>query len=187
MIISIRGTHGSGKSTAVKELIAVGNGQPIMGALRNKPEAYRLDIEGVREPVYVLGPYTTACGGCDAVQPYDLILELLSKYAGQGHIVFEGALVSSSHGRVGDYMDQFGPQAVMAYMATPIDECLARIRKRREDRGDYRTLNTKNTEGKYRSVVRHRGKVESAGIQRVVELRADNASGDLLKLLRGQL
>lgn len=152
MIISIRGTHGSGKSTVMRDLIALGGGTPLMGALKKKPEAYQLSLPGVHAPVFIIGPYETACGGCDAIQPYDLILDLLRKYSSQGHVLFEGALVSSSFGRIGQLMAQCGEQAVFAFLSTPTEECLRRVAQRRLARGDSRPLNPANTLGKARSI-----------------------------------
>ena len=184
MIISIRGTHGSGKSTAVQELLAQGKGQPIMGRLRNKPAAYRLTFEEVPDPVFVLGPYTLTCGGCDAVQPYDLILDLLRDYAPQGHIVFEGALVSSSYGRIGALLEQLGQEAVFAFLTTPPEECLRRIVQRRLDRGDLRPLNPANTLGKVRSIESSKKTIATKGV-RMVELDYQQPVLGILNLLKG--
>lgn len=185
MIISIRGTHGSGKSTTVKELIAMGNGQPIMGRLRNKPEAYRLILEGIPDPVFALGPYTLACGGCDAVQPYDIILDLIRDYATQGHVVFEGALVSSSFGRIGALLEQRGQEAVFAFLTTPPEECLRRIVQRRLDRGDLRPLNPANTLGKVRSIESSKKTIAAKGTVRMVDLDYKSPVDGLLDLLKG--
>lgn len=184
MIISIRGTHGSGKSTVVKALIDRYVNDRLVGCLsRSRPEAYQLIIPGVLRPVYVLGPYETACGGCDSIQPYSLILGLLEKYCPIGHVVFEGALVSSSHGKVGAFMDKFKENSVMAFLDTPLEECVARIRRRREARGDTRELNTANTDGKYKSVLRHRSKVLEWGVVRAVDVSHVEAVPEIIRLL----
>ena len=185
MIISIRGTHGSGKSSVMKALLASYDGAPLFGRLgAKKPEAYELKIEGVGAPVYILGPYANACGGCDAVQPYDIILDLLTHYAARGHVLFEGALVSSSYGRIGRLMEQWGRQSVFAFLPTPVEECLRRITVRRLARGDERPLNPKNTEGKHRSIESSRKQVTKAGVLRMVDLDWERPVEGILTLLR---
>src|SRR5262245_20851875 len=70
-VISIRGTNGSGKSTVVRQVFAqCARRVPIYGLLGlRQPEAYQCVVPHVPDPVFVLGPYLTECGGCDAVQP----------------------------------------------------------------------------------------------------------------------
>src|SRR6187549_2577727 len=118
MIITVRGTHGSGKTTAVQGLIAKGNGQPIYGRLKNKPEAYRLIFSDVPDPAYVLGPYTLTCGGCDAVKPYAIVIDLIRDYAKLGHVIFEGALISSCLGKISALIEQRGRETVYAFLTT---------------------------------------------------------------------
>lgn len=185
MIISLRGTHGSGKTTAVQELITKGNGEPIMGRLKKKPEAYKLTFADIPDPVYVLGPYTLTCGGCDAVQPYDIILDLIRDYSKLGHVVFEGALVSSSFGRIGTLIEQRGKEAVFAFLTTPAEECLRRIVQRRLDRGDERPLNPNNTLGKIRSIESSKKTIAAKGTVRMIDLDYLDPVTGILDLLKG--
>lgn len=185
MIISIRGTHGSGKTTVMQELIRLGQGQAILGRLRNKPEAYRLTLDGIPDAVYVLGPYTLTCGGCDAVQPYDIILDLIRDYAKIGHVLFEGALVSSSFGRVGTLIEQRGQEAVFAFLTTPPEECLRRIVQRRLDRGDMRPLNPANTLGKVRSIESSKRTIAAKGTVRMIDLDYLSPVEGIVSLLKG--
>jgi hypothetical protein len=76
-----------------------------------KPEAYRLDLAPFDARVYVLGPYLTPCGGCDAVGSIDLVLELCSAYLAKGNVIFEGLLISSMYGRIGAFLETFGKNA----------------------------------------------------------------------------
>jgi hypothetical protein len=185
MIISIRGTHGSGKSTIMKALITQYATERFYGrAGKHRPEAYALAIPGVTSVVYVLGPYETACGGCDCIQPYALILDLLAEYSSRGHVLLEGALVSSSYGTVGHFMEKFGPRGIMAFLTTPLEECIKRIVQRRLDRGDLRPLNTKNTEGKNRSMLNTRKQIAKFGIIRAVDLDWQEPIAPLMALLK---
>jgi protein gp37 len=66
-VINIRGTSGSGKSTLVRQWLNKYPSKPLFGVLgRCRPEAYACAVPGVKYPLYVLGPYETPCGGCDA-------------------------------------------------------------------------------------------------------------------------
>lgn len=109
MIINIRGTNGSGKSTVVRQIMdRADRCLPIHGVLGlRRPEAYKLEFKD-RTPVYVLGPYDVPTGGCDAVHPFSLILDLVHKYAPQGHVLFEGSLVSDHYGKMGALLESFG-------------------------------------------------------------------------------
>ena len=135
-----------------------------------KPEAYELKVKGVKKPVYVLGSYHVASGGCDQIQPYDLILDLLEKYSAKGHVVFEGVIVSSSYGRVGALMERFGQQAVMAFLTTSLEDCLKNVQKRRNARADARQFNPQNTTSKFNGIAKSRIKIEAAAKLRVVDL-----------------
>lgn len=135
MIINIRGTHGSGKSTVVKSILDRYPNAPIMGTGK-KPEGYKLTIPWIDRPLYIVGAYMTACGGCDAIQPYSLIWPRVIELARRGHVIFEGALVSNSYGNIGRDSEEFGDQFVFAFMNTPLEVCIARILKRRAEKGN---------------------------------------------------
>ena len=60
MLINLRGTSGSGKSTAILTVLARFPHKPIYGALGGRlPEAYALTVPGCDRTAYVLGPYLT--------------------------------------------------------------------------------------------------------------------------------
>lgn len=186
MIVNIRSTNGGGKSTVVRGLLkAAIQRTGIYGCLGPRtPEAYELHVSGVRRPVYVLGGYELPTGGCDLVQPYDLILDLLRKYAAKGHVVFEGVLISSSYGRVGTLMEEWGQEAVMGFLDTPLETCIQNVEARRVARGDGRTFNPHNLATKYHQIVRGRAKIEREGKLRVETLNYGKALEQVLVLLR---
>lgn len=185
MLISIRGSNGSGKSTVVQGLLKVGSPVPLYGLLGPRmPEAYRLTLEGVEPPVFVLGPYHVASGGLDQVQPYDLNLDLINKYAPKGHVVFEGVLVSSSYGRVGRLMEEHGQNAVMAFLTTSLEQCISNVQKRRDARADARPFDPKNLTTKYNQIVSSKAKIREAGKLRVVDLEPLTALQQVLGLLK---
>lgn len=188
MIISIRGTNGSGKSTIVRKLVAGYLQKKIYGILGARlPEAYFLVVPKVAKPVYVLGPYeNTAVSGCDQVQPYDLILDLIEKYARrkEGHVVFEGVILSSSYGRVGRLMEEWGQEAVMAFLDTPLETCLKNVQARRDTKKNAKPFNPKNTTSKFEQIYGSRQNIIDAGTLRVVDISMDTGYDTVLKLLK---
>lgn len=187
MLLNIRATNGGGKSTVVRGLLDIAeNKQPIYGVLGPRiPEGYELRIKGVKKSVYVLGGYELPTGGCDLIQPYDLILELLRKYAPKGHVVFEGVLVSSSYGRVGLLMEEWGQEAVMAFLDTPLETCIKNVEVRRKARGDERPFNPANLTSKYNQILKNRERIAANGKLRVVLLNYGRGLEQALDLLRG--
>ncbi len=149
MIINIRGTHGSGKSTVVHQLIERYSASAV-GDNPKKPIGYRMNTPF--GGLHVVGSYRTACGGCDGIQPYARIWPLVVEAATWGHVVFEGALVSSSYGSIGRSSEVYGDDFVFAILDTPLEVCIERIRKRREAKGNMKPLDPKNTASKYKSV-----------------------------------
>ncbi len=186
MLISIRATNGAGKSFLVKSILDQGNAQPIFGLLGpRRCEAYKCKLKDIKEPVYVLGPYHVASGGCDRIQPYEMIMTLIEKYAAKGHVLFEGVFVSSSYGQVGRLMEHWGQEAVMAFLSTSLEDCLKNVQKRRDARADVREFNPKNATSKYHSIVKSREKILAEGKVRVVDLDPNKGVETVLELLRG--
>lgn len=185
-VLSIRGTHGSAKSTIVRELLKLASKKiPIYGALGPRmPEAYELVLTGVKRPVFILGSYEIPTGGCDLIQPYDIILDLITKYAARGHVILEGALVSSSYGRVGQLMEQWGQDSIMAFLDTPLETCIANVEGRRKVRGDVRPFDPKNLTSKFNQIGKSRIKMEAEGKLRTVTLNYGKGSEQILTLLR---
>jgi hypothetical protein len=185
VLISIRGTNGSGKSTIVRTILLDCGQRPIFGLLGPKrPEAYETHIRDVRRPTYTLGPYLTSTGGVDNVQPYDHILTLIEKYAAKGNVLFEGVIVGSSYGRVGRLLERWGKEAVLAFMATSLEDCIANVKKRRGAREDGREFNPRNLTSKFNQIAKSKIKIEQEGKLRVEELTMATGVARVLELLR---
>jgi energy-coupling factor transporter ATP-binding protein EcfA2 len=178
----LRGTHGSGKSTLVRSLVYA-HPHARLGQGR-RPDGYRLEVSGLDRPVFVVGQYETTCGGCDGIQPYSLIWPRVEQYAADGHVLFEGALVSSSYGNIGRASEAYGDRFVFAFMGTPLEECLRRVAARRAARGDARPLDPKNTTVKYENVQRSLPKIRDELGRRVVVLKPGSELAQIMLLLR---
>lgn len=183
MIINIRGTHGSGKSTIVKQLLERYKAEPLLAPNEKKPQGYIM--HSPFGDIRVVGSYETACGGCDAIQPYDLIWPRVVLYQQVGdHVVFEGALVSSSYGNIGRASLEYGDQFVFAFLNTPMSVCLERIKARRLAKGNTKPLDPKNTQYKYDNIEKSISKIRDEFKRRVVIVDYRKALQQILGLLR---
>jgi thymidylate kinase len=185
VIINIRGTNGSGKSTVIQKLMAQFPARPIFGVLGpRRPEAYEFDRTiKASKPVFLLGPYLTPVGGADCIQPFDLIPTLIEKYAERGHVLFEGVLVSKTNGQVGACLAQWGKNSILLYLDTPMDVCVAAVKARRAARGDVRAFNPKNLIEAYKSTARVRKTLLAEDKLRIIDVSRENAVATVLSLL----
>lgn len=166
MIIDIRGTSGSGKTTVARAVLGAGSAVPIRGDSdggffgTGKPECYEVIIPNVPKRVYVLGSYEQTCGGCDSIGTQDEICDLVRKYSQQGHVVMEGLLMSHLFGRYLALDRELDPLTyVWAFLDTPLELCLERVQARREARGvAKKPFNPKNTTQKWHDIRRVREK-----------------------------
>ena len=187
-IINIRGTSGSGKSWVVRQWFQNYPSEPLYGLFgKRKPEAYECAMPGIGHPLFVIGPYETPCGGCDAIQPYGLILDLLRKYAARGNVLFEGLLIGDTYGSVGALLDQLsgeGVSSAVIRLNTPLEECLKRVQQRRAERGDSRPLNAKNTIAHFERSLNSRRAFEAAGSRAMwLDLSAEETNASILRVL----
>ena len=157
MLINIRGTHGSGKSTIVKTILDKYPNEVVSyeeGRKTPKPHGYRVKVPFLKQPIMVVGSYVTSCGGCDGIQPYTLIWPRVVEYQKQGHVLFEGALVSSSYGKIGEASEIYGDSFVFAFMDTPVEKCIQWVTERRKKKGNDKPLDPRNVIEKMKNVQR---------------------------------
>ena len=140
-ILNIRGCNGSGKSWIVRELMKETEAEPLYG----EPEAGRLlgriiGYRGVynKTPIFFVGSYEVMSGGADAVMKHfgglDKVCELVREFAGRGHVLFEGFIVSGLFSRFYDLSKEVGG-ITWCYMDTPLSVCYERIEKRNREKG----------------------------------------------------
>lgn len=157
---------------------------PIYGALGPKrPEANKLlDLPRFGKPVYVLGPYLTPAGGADCIQPYERIPELIRKYAGLGHVIFEGIIVSCSVGKVGACLEEYGKNSVVAYLDTSLEDCLKAVNERRAERGLEREP-LKHVAAHYDAIQTIRAKMIETDKIKVIDISRDTGAETITGLL----
>ncbi len=184
-IVSIRGTHGSGKSTIVRKILDKYSHTAFFAHGGKRPLGYHVALPvAAGKLLFVVGPYTTACGGCDAVQPYSEIWPLAQEAIDMGHhVLLEGALVSSSYGSIGHAMNAYAPDAVFAFLDTPLEVCLQRIAARRAARGNFEPVNPKNTTVKFDNVLRTKDQMAKLGSAvRIVDIDHTKPVQQVLRL-----
>lgn len=127
MIVNLRGTHSSGKSTLIKSILAKFDPKPIFGVLGpRKPEAYEC-VRKKGKPLYVLGPYYgVPTSGCDVISTggLDTVIYLVDKYRQKGNVLYEGIILSNNYGSVGEYLFTQIKDVIIAFLDTPLEVCL---------------------------------------------------------------
>ncbi len=162
-IVKIHGTSGSGKSSLVHNLMR-DFGRTIVQKKHNsnRPEVYMTTIPGVNRPLYILGPYDTVCGGCDAVGAARQI-ELLREFAKQGDVVYESLLGSEYYGALGLASQPYGKDHIFAFLDTPIEVCIERVKARRLAAGNSKPLNETNTRNRVKKIEQLKAKLINMG------------------------
>jgi hypothetical protein len=140
-----------------------------------------------KQTLFVLGDYTNACGGADGIQPYSAIWPRVADAAAVfDHVMFEGALISTTYGSIGQAADAYGADFVFAFLDTPLDVCVARVNQRRAAAGKPPLRDTKSIDSKWVTISRLYDKLSAGAIvtaNRNVTISYLTPAKDLLKLL----
>lgn len=132
MIIEVRGTSGSGKTTIVKGFLdRAKNVKEIFVPKRRKPLYYSCELYGKRTAV--MGHYESACGGCDSIgsapETYRAIESVKNKF---DVVLSEGLLWSEDV----IWTERFGKENVkVLFLTTSEEECIRRVYNRRKEAG----------------------------------------------------
>lgn len=161
MIIQIRGTSGSGKSTVmrrVKDEIG-GMWQPFYREGRKQPLYYG-NLMNAR--LLILGHYESPCGGCDTIgsarQVFELTTELLEREPGR--IILQEGLLLSEDTKWSSQM----PDLRVLFLTTPLETCLKQIEGRRRAARNEKPLNPANTSNRVAVIERARVKLDESGV-----------------------
>jgi ABC-type dipeptide/oligopeptide/nickel transport system ATPase component len=164
-IVNIRGTSGSGKSTIARTFLDNLPHEPLPDAT-GKVKGYRVDATaaGLKEPLYIVGRYESACGGGDTLKSENEAATLCATAQPNGHVLLERMLTSGS-GPKGEFASTFLGTGKITYaiLDTPLDVCLERVLARRTEREDARPFNPENTNNKYRQTHRAATMLRDAG------------------------
>lgn len=180
MIINVRGTSGSGKSTIVRKVMEkYANRTPIKTPKKRKPIGYYLEGHDAdpAATLVVFGHYETECGGCDTISGRgmrDLIDSMVRKCHELGHdVLYEGLILGGERWRTVKLAKE-GLPVLVINLTTDIEECLRCVQKRREARGTKTPLNPRNTILKKKEVD-HASKTCAENGVDVQELNRDDA------------
>lgn len=184
-IVNLRGTHGSGKSTVATQILAMFPNDPY-GSGR-KPDGYTVFLPRTRKTLAIVGSYATACGGCDGIQPYaDIWPRVEAAAADHDHVLFEGALISTTYGSIGLASEPLGGDFVFAFLDTPQEVAVARVNQRRAARGAAPLADPKNVVEKWATIDRLHYRLATGNLadkgRRVAVIDHTNATRDVLKL-----
>ena len=167
MIISIRGTSGSGKSTIVRRVMDLYQfkvAKFIEG--RKQPISYELFNEGDSDslPLAVIGHYESPCGGCDTIHEFDDVFKYVRQAQEDGfHVLFEGVLLYCEIPRTIALAQEF-PTTIIA-MTTSIDVCIESINLRRAAKNPLKDdVDPKNTITKFNGTITSMRRLEEAGV-----------------------
>lgn len=147
--INLRGTNGSGKTFVAREVIKTFACTPCEYTEKGKVRSYIGHVEldpvftepaGEKRPIVVFGSYETQCGGCDTIPAVQIVADMLRSYMRDpkmkhGLVFYEGLMISHMIGTVGSAAREFNSQHVMAFLNTPLEVCIQRVRDRRVARG----------------------------------------------------
>lgn len=184
MIINLRGTNGSGKSTVIFQLLD-GRTVEVVDLAHYKSKAGKdRHVEGyhcAELELIVVGRYATACGGCDGIPTQDLICEAVRKASTLAqNVLFEGVIVSTLFSRYSELAKELGNKRFLfAYMDTPLETCLSRIQKRNGGKPIKEDL----VASKVRAILSTREKALAAG-HTVVDVPHKDATKAILNLIR---
>lgn len=133
MIVSVRGPCGSGKSTAVREIVS-----RCESTLRNQRVGRRVawslicTLGDDRGRVWIPGHYDVACGGLDTVRlrHLDAIYQDAAEAAGLGlHVLMEGAATYDHWTRLRN-LTVHGETRIL-WLDTSAEQCLAGLRAKK--------------------------------------------------------
>lgn len=170
MIINVRGTSGSGKSTVVRKIIEQSpSTDRVFLKGRKQPLLYRLKFPD--QVISIPGHYETACGGCDTIPTYDLLFQVIREEHAAGHtVLFEGLLVAHDKKRtleLWDWLERKPNLLQVIELTETLQVCLDSVEQRRASRKNppKQPFNPANTVRRYSEVVRSCKILEEAGIK----------------------
>jgi len=159
MIIQIKGSNASGKTTIVKQLIELSDSVRYLRWNNGKIYATVMDdLQWVAVGFYDDKPM----GGCDRLHTVDhvkrAIVDIMDDYPDYA-IVFEGMMISTIKSTFYNYLlelqDSDNICPVFVILRTTIDGCIARLESRRTHKGVIKQSTVDGMERKCIAIVRH--------------------------------
>lgn len=165
MIVNLRGTHGSGKSTIARTVMGkYPEHKEINLHTKRRPLGYVCKrFDNLKKPdLFIAGHYETPCGGCDTILVVNDAFALIQKYAKAKYdVLFEGVLSQRNPGRLLALHNSFPFFTIV--IDIPDSECIAAVQTRRAEKGLKPLINTDNLIKEARTVIRGAEKLKQAG------------------------
>lgn len=185
LIINLRGTSGSGKTSVARGFMNNYPHETLRNA-KGKALGTRVDVTELQHPLFLVGKYDNTCGGMDTIETQELAAQRAIAAYGIGHVLCEG-LLASGVGPGGTFprmlIEAAGRAAVFAFLDTPLEVCIERVKARRAAAGNTKEFNTLNTERKFNQVVSSFQKYVEAQ-QSALWIDHTNAYAEVFNLLR---
>jgi hypothetical protein len=166
VIINIRGTGGSGKSTIIRKLLAGYSITEVLEPKRQNPIAYLCTHE--KRCLAVLGSYTTPTGGCDTIPNIAKVFELVEQFHTRGFdVVFEGLLLTGLVNQIVEMWNRYEQKLpiLVITLDTPLEVCVDSINTRRKARNpNADPVNPANTEAKWKGSRLAMNRLLAAGV-----------------------
>ena len=179
LIVNLRGTSGSGKTTIVRRLMDAGDSEAL------GKQAVRTALPSFKWPLFFIGRYNNVCGGMDTVPTQADCATWVYNTYDHGHVICEGLLASGVGPKAtlpAACISAAGPNAWFLCLDTPLEVCLERVQRRRDERGDDRPFNPANTQAKWEQTRRAYQLLEEGGAN-VRWLPYETAYEKVLKML----
>lgn len=184
LIINLRGTSGSGKTTVARRLMAAAPSRDVL--IEEKKVGVRtMPNQHWKQPLFFIGRYDNVCGGMDTVPTQADCVTLVAQAYDHGHVICEGLLASGVGPKAtlpAACISLAGPNAWFLCLDTPLEVCLERVRQRRAERGDEREFNPENTKSKWEQTRRAYELLEEGGAN-VAWLPYETAYEKVVKML----
>lgn len=159
MIIQIRGTSGSGKTWAMRQVMQqLGHWKEHHLPGRRKPAFY------TQGRIAILGHYENVCGGCDTFKNYGQLHEALDAALGlERSVILEGLMLSDDVQQTLKMHSAYGGVRAI-YLAVNLTDCIARVKERRAERGQGPEFNEEKLKNRQAQIERTKPRLDAAGI-----------------------
>lgn len=181
MIIQIRGTSGSGKSTVMRKVMAEIVKDSAQPWDPETIETRKMPLYYNRNGVIVLGHYEIACGGCDTIGSVPQIFAVIKTLPEFDYLLCEGLLLSEDV-----KWTLTVPDTRVIFLTTDPEECLTRVKQRQQEKGREPTDPARVRRKlltRVATIERARLRLVSAGVY-CRRASADQAPGILLNWIR---
>lgn len=192
MIINVRGTHGSGKTTLVRKIMAMYKyREPIYGTTdRGKQKILGYVCRDKKAPhactrvLFVAGHYESVTGGCDTIPKVAKVYELVRRFADLGYdVLFEGILAQHSTPNIKALHDDDYRMRVLV-LDVSRKKAIRSVLKRRAQRGNLRPFDPRNVRKEHASVRSAASRLTDYGVRVVIAKSRRRALTRVVRWLR---